>query len=78
MKAIVTLGHGDYGMLQYREVATPVPGPGEVLLQVLAAGVNNTDINTRVGWYGATDPPLATADPAREPSGAPAPLGQTP
>jgi NADPH:quinone reductase-like Zn-dependent oxidoreductase len=23
-----------------------------VLLQVLAAGVNNTDINTRVGWYG--------------------------
>jgi NADPH:quinone reductase-like Zn-dependent oxidoreductase len=24
-----------------------------VLLQVLAAGINNTDINTRLGWYGA-------------------------
>jgi alcohol dehydrogenase len=28
-------------------------GPGEVLVRVLAAGVNNTDINTRVGWYAA-------------------------
>jgi len=28
----------------------PTPGPGEVLLCVLAAGVNNTDINTRLGW----------------------------
>ena len=42
-------------------------GPGEVLIKVGAAGVNNTDINTRVGWYsksvsGATDP--ANADDA--------------
>ena len=29
------------------------PGPGEVLVRVLAAGVNNTDINTREGWYSA-------------------------
>ncbi|MFW5826679.1 MAG: zinc-binding dehydrogenase, partial [Alkalispirochaeta sp.] len=35
------------------EVPVPVPGPGEVLIQVLAAGVNNTEINTRVGWYSA-------------------------
>ena len=29
-------------------------GPGEVLVfRVLAAGVNNTDINTREGWYSA-------------------------
>jgi len=38
----------------------PVPGPDQVLLKVLAASVNNTDINTRIGWYspdvtGATD-----------------------
>lgn len=32
----------------------PRPGLGEVLLSVLAAGVNNTDINTRLGWYAAT------------------------
>ncbi len=32
----------------------PVPGAGEVLLKVLAAGVNNTEINTRLGWYSAS------------------------
>src|SRR5262249_28928426 len=29
----------------------PVAGRGEVLIRVRAAGVNNTDINTRIGWY---------------------------
>lgn len=63
MKAVVTTGQGGYERLHWREVPLPVPGPGEVLLQVLAAGVNNTDINTRLGWYGApaagdaSDPP---------------------
>ena len=51
MKAVVTTGHGGYDKLVYRDVPVPVPGPGEVLLQVLAAGVNNTDVNTRLGWY---------------------------
>ena len=67
MKAIVTAGQGGFEQLQWRDVAVPVPGPGEVLLQVLAAGVNNTDINTRVGWYGT---------PAQAP--APAGAGETP
>jgi NADPH:quinone reductase-like Zn-dependent oxidoreductase len=51
MKAIVTTGNGGYDKLEYRDVPVPIPGPGEVLLQVLAAGVNNTEINTRLGWY---------------------------
>lgn len=51
MKAVVTTGSGGYDKLVYRDVPVPVPGPGEVLLQVLAAGVNNTEINTRLGWY---------------------------
>lgn len=51
MKAIVTTGHGGYERLVWSDVPMPVAGPGEVLLQVLAAGINNTDINTRVGWY---------------------------
>ncbi|MFT4725751.1 MAG: NADPH:quinone reductase-like Zn-dependent oxidoreductase [Granulosicoccus sp.] len=51
MKAVVTTGNGGYDMLDFRTVPIPVPGPGEVLLQVLAAGVNNTEINTRLGWY---------------------------
>ena len=51
MKAVVTIGNGGYDKLQYRDVPVPTLGPGEVLLQVLAAGVNNTEINTRLGWY---------------------------
>lgn len=54
MKAVVTTGVGGYDRLDYRDVAVPKPGDGEVLLQVLAAGVNNTDINTRLGWYSSS------------------------
>ena len=51
MKAVVTTGNGGYEKLEYRDVPIPVLASGEVLLQVLAAGVNNTEINTRLGWY---------------------------
>ncbi|CAD7850765.1 MAG: Alcohol dehydrogenase (EC 1.1.1.1) [Olavius algarvensis Gamma 3 endosymbiont] len=51
MQAVVTSGNGSYDMLDYREVPRPRAGPGELLLKVLAAGVNNTEINTRLGWY---------------------------
>jgi len=51
MKAVVTTGNGGYDKLEYRDVPIPASGSGEVLLQVLAAGVNNTEINTRLGWY---------------------------
>ncbi|MBT5435155.1 MAG: zinc-binding dehydrogenase [Rhodospirillaceae bacterium] len=51
MWAVVTTGNGGYEMLDYRQVPVPEPGPGEVLLEVLAAGVNNTEINTSLGWY---------------------------
>lgn len=54
MMAIVTTGNGGYDKLEYRAVPIPTPGPGEVLIQVLAAGVNNTDINTRIGWYSSS------------------------
>ena len=53
MTAIVTVGRGGFEQLVPTQVPVPVPGPGEVLLQVLASSVNNTDINTRLGWYGA-------------------------
>jgi NADPH:quinone reductase-like Zn-dependent oxidoreductase len=54
MKAVVTVGSGGYEKLDYRDVPIPVPRPGEVLLRVLAAGVNNTEINTRLGWYSSS------------------------
>ncbi len=54
MMAVVTIGNGGYEKLVYKEVPVPEPGPGEVLLRVLAAGVNNTEINTRLGWYSSS------------------------
>ncbi len=52
MTAVLLTGHGGPGVLELRnDVPTPKPGPGEVLIEVRAAGVNNTDINTRIGWY---------------------------
>ncbi len=54
MMAVVTIGNGGYEKLVYREVPVPEPGPDEVLLRVLAAGVNNTEINTRLGWYSSS------------------------
>lgn len=54
MKAIVTDGPGGFEKLVYRDVPVPVPAAGEALVKVLAAGVNNTDINTRLGWYASS------------------------
>lgn len=54
MKAVVTTGNGGYDKLEYRDVPVPTLERGEVLLRVLAAGVNNTEINTRLGWYSST------------------------
>jgi NADPH:quinone reductase-like Zn-dependent oxidoreductase len=67
MTAVVTTGNGGFEQLQVREVPIPEPGPDEIRLRVLACGVNNTEINTRLGWYsssvvGSTDETAATAD----------------
>jgi NADPH:quinone reductase-like Zn-dependent oxidoreductase len=52
MTAMVLTGHGGAEALAYRhDVPTPVPASGEVLIRVGAAGINNTDIATRTGWY---------------------------
>lgn len=51
MMAVVTTANGGFDKLDYREVPIPELQPGEVLIQVLAAGINNTEINTRLGWY---------------------------
>ena len=52
MHAVLLTGYGGFEKLEYCEdVPVPVPGPDEVLIRVAAAGVNNTDINTRIGWY---------------------------
>ena len=51
VKAVLTMGNGGFEQLVYCDVPMPELDAGEVLVKVLAAGVNNTEINTRIGWY---------------------------
>jgi NADPH:quinone reductase-like Zn-dependent oxidoreductase len=52
MAAVLLTGHGGLDRLEYRtDVPVPRPQSGEVLIQVAASGINNTDVNTRIGWY---------------------------
>jgi len=59
MSGVLLTGHGGPEALEWSDaIPVPRPGPGQALVQVLAAGVNNTDINTRIGWY---SPDVTTA-----------------
>ena len=52
MRGIQLIGHGGLDKLVFRDdIPVPTPGPRDVLIKVAAAGVNNTDLNTRIGWY---------------------------
>ena len=52
MHAVQLIGHGGMDKLVYKkDVPVPRINEDEVLIRVHAAGVNNTDINTRIGWY---------------------------
>lgn len=54
MRVVVLVGHGGPEKLEYREdVPDPEAAAGEVLIRVGAAALNNTDIWTREGAYGA-------------------------
>jgi len=76
MKAVLTSGHGGYEVLSYRDVPVPEVAPGEALIEVRAAGVNNTDINLRLGWYAASASDLAEpAGGSAAKDSAPAPEG---
>lgn len=56
MSGVVLTGHGGPECLEWRDdIAVPVPLQGDVLVEVAAAAVNNTDVNTRVGWYDKGD-----------------------
>ncbi|MEM7118774.1 MAG: alcohol dehydrogenase family protein [Chloroflexota bacterium] len=45
-------GHGGLDQLEFRtNYPTPMPEAGDVVVQVGACGLNNTDINTRTAWY---------------------------
>ena len=60
MAAIVLTGHGDLDKLVYRKYF-PVPAPAsrEVLIQVTAFGLNNTDVWVRKGANGVPEDPVS-------------------
>lgn len=56
MSGVVLTGHGGPEMLEFRaNLPLPTLGETDVLIRVAAAGVNNTDVNTRLAWYSKGD-----------------------
>jgi len=59
MRAVRIAEHGGPEVLELAEVAVPAPQTGEVLVQVSAVALNNTDLWTREGAYGRPGDPKA-------------------
>lgn len=74
MRAVVAQGTGGPEVLSVSDVPDPVPGPGEVLLDVAAAGLNRADLLQRQGFY--PPPPGASEIIGMECSGTVSALGE--
>jgi len=62
MQAVLLTGHGGLDQLEiHDDVPVPEPGPGEVLVEVSACGLNNTDVWVREGAYGLEEDPNAVS-----------------
>ena len=59
MQAITTDGFGAEDVLRLEELPTPAPGAGELLIEVVASGVNRADLLQRQGHY---PPPPGISD----------------
>ena len=56
IKGMQLTGYSGLDKLVLRDdIPVPTPGPRDVLIKVSTAGVNNTDINARIGWYSKSD-----------------------
>lgn len=66
MNAVVLERYGPPDVLEYRDVADPVPAEGEVLVRVAAAGVNRVDVWIRTGKYHVKLPHVLGVDVAGE------------
>lgn len=71
MHAIVVTEHGGPDVLEWREQPDPRPGPGQVLVDLRAAGVNFIDTYLRRGLYPSNPPYI----PGSEGAGTVAALG---
>ena len=79
MRAIVVREYGGPGVLRLEELPDPVPGPGELLVRVAAAGVQYIETMTRTGTLGGLSP-VAPRElpwiPGREVAGEVAAVGE--
>ncbi|MEV1049040.1 NADP-dependent oxidoreductase [Streptomyces sp. NPDC049916] len=62
MKAVVITSFGEPSVLRVAEAPRPVPGPGQVLVRVHAAGVNPAEIQARSGAFGLRAPAIIGFD----------------
>jgi putative PIG3 family NAD(P)H quinone oxidoreductase len=67
VRAVVLRSHGGPDVLQVEDVPDPAPGPEEVLVDVVAVGLNRADLLQRMGFY--PGPPMAHEIPGLEFSG---------
>jgi putative PIG3 family NAD(P)H quinone oxidoreductase len=67
MHAVVITEPGEPDVLHWLEVPDPVAGPGEVVIEIAASGVNRADLMQRQGLY--PPPPGAPPYPGLECSG---------
>lgn len=81
MNAMILTGHGGFDAYDWRtDWPVPQPEAGEILIKVEACGLNNTDVNTRTGWYSksvteATGGDASQQDGDTDPSWGGAPIG---
>ncbi|MEM6305370.1 MAG: alcohol dehydrogenase family protein [Pseudomonadota bacterium] len=81
MQAFVLHTHGGPEALRFHpDWPRPEPSPSQVLIRVGACGLNNTDVNTRTGWYsktvtGATDSTGTAGTDEADPTWGGAPIG---
>ena len=75
MRAIVLLDHGGPEVLTLAEVPDPVPGPEEVLVDVVATALNRADLLQRMGHYPEPGPAKEHEIPGMEFAGRVSALG---
>jgi NADPH:quinone reductase len=64
MRAVLIRSHGGPEVLEVAEVPPPEPGPGQLLVDVAAVGVNFRDVYERKGNYGGNLPAIIGAEAA--------------
>ena len=74
MRAVVLESYGEPEVLTLAEVPDPVPGPEEVVVDIVATALNRADLLQRRGFY--PGPPMAHEIPGMELSGRVTAMGE--